>query len=384
MTRHTYFIFYALTILAYSFFPLTSTGRPVPGKVGKNVAEKEGEKPWIRPAEKGDPSIWGIRGGIVFGLWPYGIESGQETIGGGPRGLIRVGYEFRGQVSMINFIAVEPVVNGKMEFSEISPSKVDGKWGKLMWAGNSENSPAYHPTAITRGVISYPDPENPDVEELSVYVFMEPFLNGAHPYLRLSIRSDRPEELGLEIFSHKNSAAMDRCALTATMGNYSRLRLLYLKDRTVNAGRLYQDYDDIHFVEKESYPAGELMRDENGDLIVMATTDESFSSLSSWPQEPAYFARSNWRYRPFFTLTQYWRKEAAQADPSLRVRVNGRRYYWSGGTGDRNRYVPIPGGPSFENFELRETYYPGQKFYFGLSRKAPSELVPGVETNPEE
>ena len=38
---------------------------------------------------------------------------------------------------------------------------------------------------------------------------MEKFRNGAHPYLRLSIRNDRPEELGLQIFAEKNSAKME-------------------------------------------------------------------------------------------------------------------------------------------------------------------------------
>src|SRR3546814_6895141 len=97
---------------------------------------------------------------------------------------------------MLNFSSVEPVVNGTMEFSEISPSQVDGKWGKLMWAGDHANAPAYRPFSISRGVITHPDPANPAIAELSLYLFMEQFLNGAHPYLRISIRSDRPEELG--------------------------------------------------------------------------------------------------------------------------------------------------------------------------------------------
>src|SRR6478609_3122346 len=79
---------------------------------------------WIRPVNEKSAAVWGIHNGIVFGLWPYTIESAKNEMGGGPRGLIRVGYEFMGHVDMINFIAVEPVVNGKMEFSEISPSRV--------------------------------------------------------------------------------------------------------------------------------------------------------------------------------------------------------------------------------------------------------------------
>src|SRR3546814_5734903 len=123
---------------------------------------------------------------------------------------------------------------------------------------------------------------------------------------------------------------MERCAVTATMGNYVRLRLLYLKDRVIDARQLYEDYNDIHFVEQEGYPVEEFLKDENGDFIVIAAGNESFAELSAWPQEPAYQARWTWRYRPFFKVTQYWRKESSRFDPSLHVRVNGREKYWSG------------------------------------------------------
>src|SRR3546814_2573223 len=126
-----------ILILGITFF---TTGWLVPATPAMAQAVTGSEHQWIRPADGNDPAIWGIRDGIVFGLWPYGIESGQDAIGGGPRGLIRVGYAAGDQVYMLNFIAVEPVVNGTMEFSEISPSQVDGKWGKLMWAGDHANA----------------------------------------------------------------------------------------------------------------------------------------------------------------------------------------------------------------------------------------------------
>jgi hypothetical protein len=330
---------------------------------------------WIRPSTANDPAVWGIKNGIVFGLWPFNIETGAK--GGGPRGLIRVGYEFKGNIDHINFIAIEPVVNGKIEFSEISPSRVDNKWGKFMWASDSANAGPYYPSAISRGIISHPDSLHLGVEQLTVYVFMERFFNGAHPYLKIAIRNDRPEEICFEIFNEKNSATMDRCALTATMGNYSRLRLLSLKNRTIDSRELFKNFNGIDFIEKEEYPAKQLLQDKNGDFIAIASTNESFSKLSSWPQNEKYYSRWNWRYRPFFKVTQYWRKEKEQADTSLHLRVNGRAKYWSGGSLNKNNYIDIPGGPAFENFELREKYYPRQKFYFGITRKSPHDLVRG-------
>ena len=35
---------------------------------------------------------------------------------------------------------------------------------------------------------------------------------------------------------------------------------------------------------------------------------------------------------------------------------------------------PIPGGIAFENFELRERFYDGQRFVFGITPKTPEEL----------
>jgi hypothetical protein len=254
--------------------------------------------------------------------------------------------------------------------------RVDGRWGKLMWAGDNESPGKFYPYALTRGTITNPDPENPEVEQLSFYIFMEKFLNGAHPYLKVTIRNDRSEEIGFEIFHHEGSAPMDRCALTATMGNYARVRLLYLKDQVIDSRELYEGYDEIDFIEKEGYSAENMLQDDSGDLIVVAASNESFEELSSWPQREEYFQKWNWRYRPFFKVSQYWRK-AGEYDPSLHVRVNGRARYWGGGSRNKEAYVAIPGGPSFENFELREKYYPGQKFYFGMSRKTPEEIISG-------
>lgn len=329
---------------------------------------------WILPNDWSSPAVWGIRGGIVVSLWPSPVGTTQPGTTGGPRGLLRIGHNFEGETYLINFIAVEPVVNGEMEYSEVSPSRVDGKVGKFMWAGDSEKPGRFYPYAITRGTITHPDPEHPDVEQFAFYIFMEKFLNGAHPYLKITIRDDRPEEIGLEIFHQKDSAPMERCALTATMGNYSRVRLLYLKDRVVDSRELYKGFDGLHFIEKEGYPAGQLLKDRNGDFIAIAATNESFSELSSWPQEPGYYARRWWRYRPFYKVTQYWRKESAKYDSSLHVRINGRAKYWSGASEDESDYIDIPGGISFENFEMREKYYSGQKFYFGVTRKTPQEM----------
>lgn len=334
--------------------------------------------PWIRPDNAKSPPVWGIKNGIVVGLWPAAIESLTPGADGGPRGLLWIGYEYMGMVYHINYIAVEPVVNGEMEFSEVRPSLVDGNWGKMFWTADSAATSHFSTNANTRGVVTHPDSAHPETEQLTLYVFLEKFLNGAHPILKLSIRSDIPEELCIQVFNDSNSAVMERCALTATMGNYSRLRMLYLKNKTVDSRKLFAGYNDIEFTEKEPYKTTEMLRNKHGDYVVLAESNESFDELSSWPQQAAYMDAWHWRYRPFYKLTQYWRKEAAGADTSsLQVRVNGRAKYWSGGSNDKTKYIDIPGGPAFENFELRENYYSGQNFYFGISRKTAKDIIAG-------
>ena len=344
-----------------------------------SVAQQTQPKPaWIRPENAKSLPIWGIHDGIVVGLWPASLEGTIPSTEGGPRGLLRIGYEFKGVVYLINYIAVEPVVDGNMEFSEVRPSVVDGKLGKLFWASDSDSTGSFSPYASTPGVITHPDAAHPEVEELSLYILMEKFIDGAHPYLKLTIRSDKPGELGLQIFNFKNSAVMERCGLTATMGNYSRLRLLYLKNKVIDSRKLFDGYNDIEFEEKEPYPVAQMLKTKNGDPIVVAESNETFNELASWPQDAAYLAKWHWHYRPFYKLTQYWRVDAGDYDKSLQVRVNGRAKYWSGGSADKDNYIAVPGGPAFENFELRENYHSGQKFYFGLSMKSARDLADGL------
>lgn len=339
------------------------------------------ETQWIRPDHAGSPPVWGIRSGIVVALWPAAIENIRPGADGGPRGLLRIGYEWKNVIYHINYIAIEPVVHGKMEFSEVSPSVVDGKWGKLMWAGETAVPGRFAATAVTRGVlqrdgiVAVTDTAKNGKETLSLYVFMEQFSNGAHPYLRLSISNDRPDELGIQIFHQAGSADMERCGITATMGNYGRLRLLHLKNKEVNAKELYAGYQGHDFIEKGPYPVQQILRNKTGDYIAIAAPDETPQQLASWPEQDAYTAKWSWRYRPFYRLIQYWRVPVAATDSTLQVRVNGRAKYWSGGSNNPKDYVDIPGGPAFENFELRERYYPGQQLYFGLSRKTAGQLL---------
>jgi hypothetical protein len=305
---------------------------------------------WVRAGLTTNAPIWGVAGGLRFALHPAGFTRGT----GGPRGLIRLGYPTltNGGYDLINFIAVEPVVNGKKGLSELERSSFDKKQGKIFWTGDSETPSSSH---LDPGQITSPAP---GVEELSVRVRVERFDNGAHVRLILAQRSDAPDELRLTVEANADSAKMETCILTATMGNKARARLLFLNDGPVSSLQLYSDYRAEHFAPHRIFPLDRLPRAANGDVLVAIMNDEEN------PAAVQPFGRPHfWDYRGA-KVTQYWRKPASQVVPELRCAVNGRFTYWGGKR-------PIPGGISYENFELREPFRSGQTFIFGITRRCP-------------
>lgn len=309
---------------------------------------------WIRPKAPGDALIWGRRDGLIFGLpSPGGMR--------GPRGLIRVGVVGKGgDAELVNFIAIEPVVKGagsrfsRMAFSELEMSELDaGERGKRLWVEQASGE-------LTALAVK-PDP----VERLRVRIDVEPFTaNRARVYVVASIHGDRPGELELTVHHHDDSAPIEELTLTATMGNYERLRYLWLDGRVVDSRELYAGYSDAGFIDKENYPHSAMLTYGDGDALALATTNEDNPSSVQVSDRPS------WTYQSI-RLTQYWRVPAWDIQPDLRVKVNGRHVYWSS-------TIPIPGGLSFENFEVRQRYVPGQRFVFGLTPKQPWEFVPSI------
>lgn len=313
---------------------------------------------WLRPDSPSSPLVWGRAGGIVFGL---AGEGGMP----GPRGLIRVGVwnAAKGQAELVNFIAVEPVAFGhgsrqsRMGFSELEPSGSDGMQGKRF------TTPDFRGTVDSLPARPWP------VERLSVRIEVEPFaVNGAHVYVVASVYADRPEELALAVHHHEDSAPIEEHTLTATMGNYERLRWLWLKDRVVDSRKLYAGFSGTGFIDKENYPRDEMFLYGDGDALAIATANEPDPAAVQIQERPF------WTYKPV-KLTQYWRVPARHIQPDLRVKVNGRATYYGSA-------IPIPGGVAFENFELRQRYVPGQVFCFGLTRREPWEWRPPVSRLP--
>jgi hypothetical protein len=350
----------ALLVATLSLLPAANAFAPPAGH--DNTASSPNLQ-WIRPQKPGDPLIWGRRDGIVFGL---------PSTGGlpGPRGLIRVGVisAKTGKPELLNFIAIEPVVLGpgsrfsRMAFSELEPSRMDpGSRGKRLWVdpGTSAAGDSF------RGDLRILPNKSGPIERLSVQIDVEPFTaNNAHVYLIASMDSDHPDELRLAVYQYDDSSALEELTVTATMGNYERLRQLWLKKSVVDSHELYGTYTGDAFIEHENYPLNEMLRTSDGDAIALCTSDEAA------PSDVPVTGAEHWHYR-LPKLTQYWRIPAHDIEPDLRVRVNGRRVYWAS-------HDPLPGGAAFENFEVRQRYRPGQAFLFGVTSKAPWQFAPPI------
>lgn len=311
-----------------------------------------GEMQWVRPATEHSLPIWGFPNGIRVGIWPAGFEGGD----GGPRGLLRIGYpilEGGRSFGLINFIAIEPVVQGRRGYSELERSGVDGQPGKMIYSTSADDARRVSPGEVESAH---------GREVLRVHLRVEAFANGARPVIVLEFHSEQPDEVRLSARAQAGSASMEYCILTATMGNYERLRVLWLKDGAATPQTLWPGFWSEGFSADAMIASERIPRNRNGDLVLAATPSEQDPGAV-----PPDVRAPWWAYRGSFPVTQYWRMERGNWLPEMHARVNARRVYWGG-------RVPIPGGPALENVELVQKFTSEPVFCFGVTRRTPREM----------
>ena len=309
---------------------------------------------WIQPAQ-GKPAIpvWGHAHGMVVGLAPLP----------GPRGLIRIYTPYLGLETgdVMNFIALEPIPKGSEQrgLSELEMSTLDeGRRGKRFWSSNDNAATsALNEEYPARGMIETINGE----ETLTLYVFSEPFDNGAKVYVRLRFFETRPYEFEITTYTYDDSVDLDYFITTATMGNKARLRILYLEKGQKSSLELWSEYNEIHFTPHEFFSVNDMIRDEKGNAFFVASPNEKDYTKTVYAPQTS----NNWRFKGIFA-TQYWIKE--KPSEKLKGLVNGRFVYWAGN-------APIPGGISYENFELNEPFKNGSSYIFGISPENPEELI---------
>jgi hypothetical protein len=305
---------------------------------------------WLRPSDEHAEPVWGIKGGVAIGLWPMR----------GPRGLFRIYAPYLGQPPgrPVNFISIEPVVKGVRGQSELEVGGQSGRTGLAMWSGDTQAEAASprDPASPARGRVE----KAGDAETLTFYVATEPFRNGARPIVQIVLRADRPHEVGFRLFAPEGSATLDACVLSATMGNYGRLRRLWLYGEVVDARKVWPRFepDPLGFAPWHAWGRDRLVR-QDGALFVAATSDET--DLTRAAYDPAVAPHWHYEGKP---ATHTWRTADVAG---VVARVNGRATYWGGN-------APIPGGVAYENFELEAPFAAGQEFTFGVTPAEPTEL----------
>lgn len=296
---------------------------------------------WVRPSSvwPAEPR-WGLAEGIQVGLSPIP----------GPRGLVRIFTPYLGQPQsrLLNFLAFEPIPSGATErgYSELEHSSWDLEPGKRFWSAETIDAgpaPSEHPV---RGTIDEVD----GVERLSLYVHSEPFDNGARVAVRIEFRADRPHEFSIETYRLPGSVPLDAFVVTATMGNFARLRRLQLLDEIVTPSTIWPHFDGEHFAARRRFALDRLRRTPTGGVTVAVSSDEPDPVSAVYHSSVA----DHWRYVGS-PAVQSW--EAEDPDPAIAASVNARRVYWASES-------PIPGGDAFENVELIEPFRQGRRFVF--------------------
>jgi hypothetical protein len=308
---------------------------------------------WVRAGVTTNQLVWGLRGGLLWAVPPAGFRQGE------PRGLIRLGAPVLrdGNYDLVNFLAIEPIVRGRRGYSELEASQLDGKPGKGIYPA-CEHLPGS--TNLCPGSIKS---TSDGAETLEVPLLVERFDNGAHVRLMALQRSSKADELEIQVFQEPDSAPLEYCIITATMGNMARTRLLWLKHRVVSSLELYAGYHETGFAPHEEFHLPQLVRNAAGDVVVAVTTNEK-DPAAVFP----FKGTEHWHYAGV-PVTQYWSVPSEDVQPDLRVVVNGRYTYW------RSKQ-PVPGGIAFENFEVCEKFHQEQRFVFGITRTSPTD--PGL------
>lgn len=319
------------------------------------LAEPDTSKLWIQPVQgKAAMAVWGHAKGISVAIPQLNVM---------PRGLIRIftPYLDHSKFIVTNFIAMEPTPAGQEHrgLSELEMSTFDpGIRGKRFWSSdntdytNKDNE--IHPA---RGVITKENGK----EVLTVYIFSEPFDNGAKVYVRLRFFQDRPYEFELTSYTYDGSVDLDSFILTATMGNKARLRTLYLKDYQKTSLALWPDYNNSDFAPHAFFSVKDMIQDKKGYAYFIAAPNEEDPSKATYSENTA----NHWKYTGK-VATQYW--ISTNPNSKLEGLVNGRYTYWASKS-------PIPGGISFENFEMKEPFKNGNQYIFGITPESPEKFV---------
>lgn len=260
----------------------------------------------------------------------------------------------------MNFIALEPIVKGSehRSFSELEQSELDHVQGKRFWSANDtlNNQPKQENDCAT-GIVEMVN----GVETLTLYVFSEPFESGAKVYVRIRFYENKSYEIELTSYAMEDSVPLDNFVLTATMGNFARLRNLYVKDNIKSALNIWLDHQGTNFTEHDYTQSSQMLTDKSGSVYFVAAPNEDNPIDATYAKD----TEDHWKYKGTKAI-QYWKK--MNPTDSLKGLVNGRFTYWASASA-------IPGGVAIENFEFKEHFKNGAVYGYGISPLLPNDFI---------
>ena len=343
---------------------LHAADNPVPDNP---VAKQQVQGPFVYPGNgiAKDMPIWGMRDGLRISI--------VKTRG--PQGLIRLHAPYLSipDTRVINFISIEPSVRGpegggaeERGQSEMEPSRFrKGEQGLSFFASNTKKSYKSEGLPPT-GVLSK------DGQRLHIFIHTEPLKNGARPVVEIIFHKQFPKTIELRTYAAAKSKQMEFCTLSATMGNLTILRRLRVEVGVAHAEKMWasEEPDPMRFYTWRHWTYDQCMKLPDGRPYAYAFSN--FTDAAKIPYGPKLRGKY-WHYTGTMT-GQFW---CGEADPETTIGVNARDRYWKS-------LQPIPGGPSFENYEMRAPYKSGRRFWFGIIEASPQVDVKKLPIPPVE
>lgn len=296
---------------------------------------------------------WGFREGIRISLSRHAFPRSKLTRG--VIGIVHTGTRLSQRLPL-NELSIKTRVKGSEQHanSTTEPSG-DGKKGLELTSSDSLTVGEKRWQGA-KGVIS------DDGQTQTVYLHPEPFSNGAQPIIEVRFDARHPNRVGFRVHAQDGDAELDECVLSAMTCSFAQLRRVELLDDKVKT-------------------VTELLPQWPGEA------NASGSSVSSWITLPGFhfpFAEDDSLRRVRLTtdvddyaklkyaanVGRGWQYQALPAQQSwlfspreeVTVALRARTDY-------RNGNGPIPGGPAWEDCELRTPLDGKQWIWF--------EVVPG-------
>src|SRR5690606_4823394 len=109
---------------------------------------------------------------------------------------------------------------------------------------------------------------------------------------RLRFYEDRPYEVEIAKYASEGSDELENFIVTATMGNYARLRKLYLKNETQSSTKIWPNYVGDAFTAHAHFPVQDFIDNQKGEVYFVAAPDEKQPQKASYGQDTNH----HWKY----------------------------------------------------------------------------------------